>query len=85
MKFENLPDGHFIRVKEHTLNGPYPWVQLRKKLRWFGSVCIDEAWTPQEFESYEVKIELIANNLIERYWANREYEEEEKIIGDFYG
>lgn len=84
LNFKNLPDGYFIRVSTGPL-GEYPWVQLRRKLKWFGSVCVDKAWTTEKFDTVVDEIYYLGNSLIERHWERDRIYNKEYVEGDFGG
>lgn len=60
-----VPEGYFFRVKEAGL-GFYPYVQLRKRGRWFGSYEVDAVWTTGLFDSVADEIEHCARILARR-------------------
>lgn len=81
-EFDNLPEGHYIRVMESAL-GIYPWVQLRKKNKWFFDDVVDEIWTNVKFPTVLDEIEYLGETLIQRYWENHRIRVTERIEGDF--
>lgn len=63
-KWPNTPEGYFFRVKRTAL-GIYPFVELRKKLR-YGSRKIQGMWQfHTEFDTVVEEIEYLAGRLLE--------------------
>ena len=66
INWPEVPEGYFFRVKTSTL-GIYPWVQLRKKLKLFGSYTVDEVWQNHtRFQSVGSEVEYLSELLADR-------------------
>lgn len=83
LNLPELPEGYFFRVRQHAF-GFYPWVELRRKLKWFGSVKVDEVWQYHtEFDSVNQEVEYLAGVLEDRIKERKRIYEDEYIEGDF--
>lgn len=83
VSWPELPEGYFFRVRTSVL-GIYPWVQLRKKSRLFGSYLKDEVWQSHtKFSSVIEEVEYLAGVLSDRVIERSRVFGGEYFEGDF--
>lgn len=83
VKWPEVPEGYFFRVRTSVL-GIYPWVQLRKKFRHFGSRVVDEVWQGHtDFPTVKDEVEYLTGVLAERQETRDRIFGAEYFEGDF--